>query len=243
MSEAARRRNEMDLSAFETAAAEMWFRIPEELKEGVEALVVEEGERGHPSLDSVYTMGECLTESWPSGYGDGDTRSQLVLYYGSFAKLAAETRGFAWEEEIWETILHELLHHREAAAGEFGLDELDWAADQNFLRLANRPFDPDFYRAVPADRDGAVRIDSEIFVPAAERRADSLRFEWRGTEYVARIPDCEETLFVEVRNLAGGRLTVVAPPTVGVLKRALGRGRGVQQLARRALPAARVGIA
>jgi predicted Zn-dependent protease with MMP-like domain len=230
--------DQMDVSAFEAVATEMWQHIPQDVKEGVDGLVVEAGERGHPFLDAVYTMGECLTESWPSGYGDsGEVRSWLVLYHGSFVALAAETTGFAWEEEIWETILHELLHHREAAAGESRLDELDWASDQNFLRLAGRPFDPDFYHAVPADPDGAVRIESELFVEATERRASSLRFAWRGSDYLVRVPDSDAALFVEVRNLAGGRLTVVSPPRVGYLRRILGRTADVEQVGRRALPA------
>jgi predicted Zn-dependent protease with MMP-like domain len=239
MPEPADRLDEMDPRTFAAVAEEMWQRIPQDLKDGVDALVVEEGERGHPSLDAVYTLGECLTESWPSGYGDsGEIRSRLVLYHGSFSALAAETAGFAWEEEIWETILHELLHHREAAAGESGLDELDWATDQNFLRLVGRPFDPGFYRVIPADPDGAIRVDSEIFIEAAERRAGSVRFTWRGADYLLRVPDSQATLFVEVRNLAGGRLTVVSPPRVGILKRLIGASGGadVEHLARRALP-------
>jgi predicted Zn-dependent protease with MMP-like domain len=132
----------MALDDFEALAARLWRRIPEELKEGVEALVIEEKELGHPTLGGIYTLGECVTESWPSGYGDGgDVRSELVLYYGSFLALSFEDDAFEWEEEIWETITHELLHHREAAAGESALDDMDWATDQNFLRLADRPFD------------------------------------------------------------------------------------------------------
>ena len=98
---------EMALDGFEALAARLWQRIPEELKEGVEALVIEEKELGHPTLGGVYTLGECVTESWPSGYGDGgDVRSELVLYYGSFLALSFEDDAFEWEEEIWETITH-----------------------------------------------------------------------------------------------------------------------------------------
>ena len=244
MGEAATRLEEMDLRTFESTAMDMWHRIPPELKEGVYALVVEEEELRHPFLAEVYTMGECVTESWPTGYGEaGETHSRLVLYHGSFCALAVETPGFDWEEEIWETILHELLHHREAAAGESGLDELDWAVEQNFLRLAGQPFDPDFYEAVPADADGVIRLDSEILIRAAERRASSLRFRWRGSEYEVLVPDSHAALFVEIRNLAGGRLTVVSPPRVGYLRRLLDRGAPVEQVARRALPAGRPGVA
>jgi predicted Zn-dependent protease with MMP-like domain len=230
----------MALDDFEALAARLWRRIPEELKEGVEALVIEEKELGHPTLGGVYTLGECVTESWPSGYGD-DMRSELVLYYGSFLSLSFEDDAFEWEEEIWETITHELLHHREAAAGESALDDMDWATDQNFLRLAGRPFDPAFYRAIPADSDGIVRLDSETFAEGAiEGGASTAIFTWRGRGFGVHVPGGTATLFVSVRNLAGGRLTVIVPSRASPLRRILGRGAdGFQELSRRALPVLR----
>jgi predicted Zn-dependent protease with MMP-like domain len=231
---------EIALDHFEALAARLWRRIPEELKEGVEALVIEEKELGHPTLGGVYTLGECVTESWPSGYGD-DMRSELVLYYGSFLSLSFEEDAFEWEEEIWETITHELLHHREAAAGESALDDMDWATDQNFLRLAGRPFDPAFYRAIPADSDGIVRLDSETFAEGAiEGDSSTAIFTWRGRGFGVRVPAATATLFVSVRNLAGGRLTVIVPSRASLLRRILGRGAdGFQVLSRRALPVPR----
>jgi hypothetical protein len=145
---------------------------------------------------------------------------------------------FEWEEEIWETITHELLHHREAAAGESALDDMDWATDQNFLRLADRPFDPAFFRAIPADPDGIVRLDSETFAEGAlEGGSSTAIFTWRGRGFGVRVPAATATLFVRVRNLAGGRLTVVVPPRASLLRRILGRSDdGFQVLSRRALP-------
>lgn len=229
----------MSRDEFEALAAQLWQRIPEELKEGVEALVLEEKELGHPTLGGVYTLGECVTESWPSGYGEaGDVRSELVLYYGSFLALSLEDDAFQWEEEIWETITHELLHHREAAAGESALDAMDWAADQNFLRLADRPFDPTFYRTMPADSDGSVRLDSETFVEGTlEVGSSTATFTWRGRDFGVRVPASSATLFVSVRNLAAGRLTVVVHPRLGLLRRLFGGGGGgALGLSRRALP-------
>ncbi len=231
---------ELALSDFEAVAVQLWRRIPEELKAGVEALVIEEEELGHPTLSGVYTLGECVTESWPSGYGD-DMRSELVLYYGSFLALSFEDDAFEWEEEIWETITHELLHHREAAAGQSALDDIDWATDQNFLRLAGRPFDPAFYRAIPADSDGIVRLDSETFAEGAlESESSTAIFTWRGRGFGVRVPAASATLFVRVRNLAGGRLTVVVPPRTSLFRRILGRGAvDLRVLSRRALPVPR----
>ncbi len=187
----------------------MWDEIPEEARAGVEGVSIVDDPLPHPEFAEVYTLGECVTESWPDGYGEGDVRSELILYHGSFQGLADLDPAFDWADELWETILHELLHHREAAAGQSGLDEFDWAEEQNLLRWAGRGFDPGFYRAVPAGPDGVVRLDSELFVESIVRRGeDSAVFEWRGRRYTVRVPPEVETAFVEVLNLAGGRLSI-----------------------------------
>lgn len=189
----------------------MWHEIPADAREGVDGLTIEPEAASHPDFNWVYTMGECLTEAWPSGAGgDGDVRSELVLYHGSFRALAEEDPDFDWEGELWETILHELLHHRESAAGEAGLDEVDWAHEQNLRRLAGEPFDPDFCRAVPSGPDGVVKLESELFVESViPENADEAAFEWRGRRYAVEAPVYANRAFVEVPNLAGGRLCVI----------------------------------
>lgn len=230
----------MKLARFRELAARMWEEIPPEMKVGVEALVVEKGTEPHPHIENVYTLGECLTEDWPSQYGGpGDTRSELVLYHGSFRALSRLDPAFDWEYELWETILHELLHHREAAAGEAGLDAYDWAVEQDQLRHAGRPFDPTFYRAVPPGPDGTVRIESEIFLEtAAPRGASEARFTWRDASWTVRIPGGARPLFVQVRNLARGRLWVVVREERPWWRRWLpSRVDGPVEVERRALPA------
>jgi hypothetical protein len=201
----------VQLEQFEREAGRMWDDIPAPMKEGIEALSVEGRAVSHPSFEGVYTLGECLTDYWPSGFGgEGDMRSTLVLYHGSFHSLAAIDPTFDWGGELWETILHELLHHREAAAGESGLDDFDWAEEQNRLRLAGRSYDPSFYRAVPAAADGTVRLDSELFLEASiGRGATEVPFNWRGRTYSVRVPREAGLAFVDVTNLAGGRLCLV----------------------------------
>ena len=201
----------MQLEEFESVAGRMWDDIPAPVKEGIEALAVEERAVSHPSFEGVYTLGECQTDYWPSGFGgEGETRSTLVLYHGSFGSLAALDPTFDWSGELWETILHELLHHREAAAGESGLDDFDWAEEQNRLRLAGRPFDPSFYQAVPGAPDGTVRLDSELFLETSiAHGALEASFNWRGRAYSVRVPREAVLAFVDVTNLAGGRLCVV----------------------------------
>jgi hypothetical protein len=227
---------------FETLAGEMWDRIPSPLKQGVEALSVESRAVEHDTLEGVYTLGECITESYPGEYGGpGDTRSEVVLYHGSFAALDGREPGFDWEEELWETLLHELLHHREAAAGESGLDDFDWAVEQNQRRHAGESFDPGFYTAVPRAEDGTVRLDSEIFldvrIPAV---ASEAVFEWRGGAYSVRVPEAARA-FIEVVNLAGGRLWLVVERRRRWWRRLFGQADRngappLAQVTRRALP-------
>lgn len=232
----------MKLRRFRDLAARMFEEIPPDFRAGVIDLVVETDAPGHPSLPGIWTMGECLTEDWPDGLGGlGETQSRIVLYHGSFRKLAAEDPRFDWEAELWETIVHELLHHREAAAAESGLDEFDWAVDQNFLRHAGRPFDPDFYRAVPADEEGAVRLEGETFVEATPGPGETQAvFHWRGDAWCLRVPPDADRAFVQVWNLAGGRLWVVLRRRASVWRRLFGWARPpvADPLVRRALPVA-----
>jgi hypothetical protein len=225
---------------FRDRAARMFDEIPPEFRSGVDGLLIETEAEGHPSLPGIWTMGECITDDWPDGTGGiGDTRSRIVLYYGSFENLAEHDPMFDWEAELWETIVHELLHHREAAAAESGLEVFDWAVEQNLLRHAGRPFDPDFYRAVPTDDDGAIRLEGETFVEAVLGPAGrAAGFEWRGHTYTLRVPPETGLTFVRVKNLAGGRLWVVLRRRVAWWRRLLGaahRGRP-GHIERRALP-------
>ncbi|WP_419162844.1 hypothetical protein [Candidatus Palauibacter sp.] len=228
----------MNFERFEAEARRLWNEIPEQAREGVDGLTIETEVAAHPDFDWVYTMGECLTETWPSGVGgDGDVLSELVLYHGSFRALAEEDPDFDWAGELWETILHELLHHRESAAGESGLDEVDWAQEQNLRRLAGEPFDPDFYRTVPAGPDGVVKLESELFVESTvSERALEAVFEWRGRRYAVEVPVLSPCAFVEVTNLAGGRLCVVVRRRHPWWRFGLGTGRPPVELSGRARP-------
>ncbi len=231
----------MRIGRFRDLANRMFDEIPPDFRAGVIDLVVRPDAPGHPTLPGIWTMGECLTEDWPDGLGGlGETHSRIVLYHGAFRALAAEDPMFDWEEELWETIVHELLHHREAAATESGLDTFDWAVDQNFRRHAGLPFDPDYYRAVPSDEDGAVRLEGETFVEATpavgERDAE---FSWRGDRYTVRVPADADRLFVQIRNLAGGRLWVVVRRRVSFWRRLVSAAAAPPaSLERRALPTA-----
>jgi hypothetical protein len=213
---------------FAELAGMMYDEIPAAFREGIAGVTVERDPRGHPSIPGVWTLGECVTDQWPDSIGGlGDTRSEIVLYHGSFRELASRDPHFEWEPELWETMLHELLHHREAAADEDGLDVFDWAVDQNFRRLEGADFDPFFHRALPADAEGHVRLDGETFVDVTLTRGDSIAaFSWRGKRWSVRVPlDCE-LLWARARNLAGGRLWVITER----------KGRWWRNLLRRSVP-------
>ena len=79
----------MRFEAFEARAWQDWERVPAEYKTGIDGLLIERDARAHPDLEEIYTLGECITESFPSEYsGPETTRSNIVLYYGSFLRLS-----------------------------------------------------------------------------------------------------------------------------------------------------------
>ena len=221
----------MTFAEFEERAATLWQEIPAEYREGVDGVRVERAARAHPSLDGVYTLGECLTESYPSEWGGPDTiRSFVVLYYGSFWRLSREDDSFDWAHELWETLTHELQHHLESLAAEDALGDLDHAADENFKRLQGEPFDPQFYRSAEPLGDGWWRIEEEYFREYRGRET-SLEFEWEGARYVVAVPDAtSDLLFLDVVEGVAGpprglTLVVERPLGLGATLHALLRGR------------------
>ncbi len=158
----------MRYETFQVAAARLWREIPEEFKAGVEGVEVERRAMPHPQLTDIYTLGECLTESWPSSYEGPETlRSRVVLYYGSFLRLSRLDPDFDWEAEIWETLTHELRHHLESLAAEDALEDVDYAADENFKRQEGEPFDPYFFRSGEVVEPGVYAIEDDLFIELA----------------------------------------------------------------------------
>ena len=68
----------------------------------------------------MYILGE---------YCDDQMGKYILLYYGSFAALAAKEEWTEedWEEELYATLAHEFTHHMEGLAGERGLERRDEA--------------------------------------------------------------------------------------------------------------------
>lgn len=176
----------MNYSEFERRAREMFETIPPDFRGGVEYVAVSRDTVPHPELPDVYTLGECATGELDLGMDfPAETRSGVHLYHGSFRALAEMDEAFDWEGELWETLTHEIRHHRESTAGEDALEEFDYAADENFKRREGLPYDPLFYRSGEPIGDDAWDVDGDRF---AEVRIAPRDFE-RMDEIVAALGD------------------------------------------------------
>jgi hypothetical protein len=217
---------------FEQRARADWERIPERYRSGVDGLVVHRSAQPHPSLPDVYTLGECVTESYPSAFGDADTiRSVVVLHYGSFFRLSRLDPEFDWEDELWETLTHELQHHLESLADDDRLGDMDYAADENFRRYQGETFDPYFYReGLP--EDGWYRVEQEYFREVEAPAAGGIEFEWSDVRYTVAVP--ETAADVTFLTVIGGvedppaglhlvRLAPRPPGLFGTLRQLLGK--------------------
>lgn len=179
----------MRLKEFEKAAHDAFRRIPEEYKAGVDGLTVSAEALPHPTHPHIYTLGMCLTEAYPSDWVGPETlRSIVVLYHGSFQRLAEMDPTFGWEEELWETLTHELRHHLESLAAEDTLEGVDYAMDEEFARWEGYEFDPWYFQSGEPVGEGVYQVEShfyleQLWTPEAFRKADRIRFRWRGEEW------------------------------------------------------------
>lgn len=179
------------LAEFERAARGVFEGIPSEYREGVDTLRVRRAALPHPALADVYTLGECRPIEWASPLGGpAEIRSEIVLYHGSFRRLADLDPDFDWEAELWETVSHELRHHLEFRADVSTLEARDFADDQEFRRAAGEPFDPLFYEYGEVVGSGIYRVEDNWFVEGRVSPDDPevVLFRWRGHDCRARAP-------------------------------------------------------
>lgn len=195
--------------------------MPPAYLDGIVAIEVSPRSVPHPVRGDVYTLGECIPLEW-TGTG-ADLESRVVLYHGSFAALAG--RGdFAWREEAWETLMHELRHHLEWRASAGALEAYDWAAEENFKRVEGEPFDPVFYRSGETVAEGVYKVDDDVFMER-ERRGMTLgrvTLIWHGRRYQLAPPAVppRAPLFLTLRGLdesPPGEVVVVLQPRASVL--------------------------
>lgn len=119
----------MTFPEFRETLQEMVDEIPAEFMRGLQAVLALEEEHPEPEYQDVWRMGEYLDIGPESFLGDsGGIGRHVVLYWGSFRRIAEADPEFDWEDEVWETLTHELRHHVESLAGDASLidqDELD----------------------------------------------------------------------------------------------------------------------
>jgi hypothetical protein len=190
----------MKYAAFETLAFAEWERIPDDYRAGVDGLVIERDAKPDPERTGVFILGECLTDSYPSAFEGPDTiRSELVLYYGSFRRLAAQDDSFDWQVEVFETLTHELRHHLESLAGRDDLDEVDHGLREHHRRMDGDAFDPFYFRRGERRPGRWFVLEHAWFLEVRADNEEHMRFEWNGTTYAVPMPgERADVLFLDV---------------------------------------------
>jgi hypothetical protein len=126
----------------------------------------------HPLMRDIVTLGECEPSRLEAMMGTEPTRSIVHLYYGSFVELAQEDPDFRLDDELRETVEHEIQHHLEDRAGVRTLiDEDDlFDAHQRFLSGLETPKGW-WRRGERLERD-VYAVESDLFVELRLRRRE-----------------------------------------------------------------------
>jgi len=195
----------MDFDTIERESRRVFEEIPEDFRDGIDGLTVHRRTLPHPRFDGVYTMGECVTESYPSSWDGPETvRSVVLLYWGSFRALARPDPGFDWTEQIWETLTHELRHHLESLADREELTGVDYAMEQIFLRNDGRDFDPGYYRHGDRIGPNTYAVEDEVYIEQRCKASDfekgeGISFPWAGRTWETGHPvELGEVHFIRI---------------------------------------------
>lgn len=125
----------MTFTEFRSLVADMYRDIPEEFLDGLQGVHVIPDAKPEEDYEDVWRLGEYLDPGPESFLGAGEGLGRhIALYYGSFAQVAEGDPTFDWEQEIWETLTHELRHHVESLAGDVTLIEDDMMRAESFPR-------------------------------------------------------------------------------------------------------------
>jgi hypothetical protein len=158
--------------AFARRAKEIAASIPAEYVADVEDVVVHRDAKRHPQIPGVVTLGECESSPLVALTGAGDVRSVVHLWYGSFVELARDDADFDVDEELRETILHEVKHHLEDKGGTRALEDEDDLFDAHARFREGLPVPAGWYRQGDAVEDGAWEVEGDLFVEVSLRRRD-----------------------------------------------------------------------
>ena len=157
------------LEEFEHRVRAHYDSVPAEYREYVSGPEVIADALPHPDLEDNFILGECHHHpDWTSDWTGGQPlRSTVVLYYGSFVELAGLDPAFPMDDEIRETVLHEIQHHLEDAAGAGDLHGLDFAQEHNERRRSGHDYAVRFWRAgerLEDERHELWAVDSDVFL-------------------------------------------------------------------------------
>jgi len=123
----------MSYQRFRRVLADMVDELPAEFVRGLQGVHAIEDAKPEAGYHDVWRMGEYLDPGAEDFLGAGEGLGRHVaLYYGSFVEIAADDPDFDWEEEMWETLTHELRHHVESLAGDDALIQEDERVAQSF---------------------------------------------------------------------------------------------------------------
>jgi hypothetical protein len=219
---------------FEAMVREMGRELPREYQEGVVAIEVTGKTVPHPVRPGIFTLGECIPHSFGApGEADAELRSTIQLHYGSFAALAASDAGFAWRQEAWETLLHEVRHHLEWRAQAAALEAFDAAVEANYARQDREPFEPLFFLDGERLAPDVTKVEDDVFMDRPLRRrawrraaGTSVPVHWHGTRFRVTLPvPLPDMLFLTLRG--------VEPTPAGELVLVVRRRPGLRDLFRR----------
>ena len=179
----------MRLADFEALVRRLSAEVPPAFFDGVAEVVVSPRSVPHPTRADIYTLGECIPLPVPEGAPARAIQSRIVLFHGSFAKLARLDPEFDWRDEAWETLTHELRHHVEWRARAPALEAYDRAAEENFARQEGERFDPAFYLDGDSPAEDVYEIDGDFFLDRVVRGPPAaLELDWHGQGYRASVP-------------------------------------------------------
>jgi predicted Zn-dependent protease with MMP-like domain len=162
----------LSFEEFSARAKEIAASIPREFMDGVEDVVVHRDARRHPHVEDVVTLGECEPSPVPALVGHDTVRSIVHLYYGSFADLARRDDRFDVDEELRETVEHEVRHHLEDRAGLRTLIDEDDLFDAHARFRAGLDVPPGWYRRGERMEKDVYAVDLDLFVELRLRRRE-----------------------------------------------------------------------
>jgi len=220
---------------FETMVRRITAELPEHFLDGIAAIEVTGKTVPHPVREGIYTLGECVPHDFGGPDEGAALRSTVYLHYGSFAALAAGDESFAWREEAWETLAHEVRHHLEWRARVPELEALDAAAEANYARHDGEPFPPLFFLDGERLAPDVFKVEDDVFLDVqldakAWRLAAGTErtFTWHGRAWRVALPShLPDVLFLSVEG--------VEPAPAGDLVLVVRRRPGARDLLHRAV--------